>query len=79
MSPDSLLFLVQLPQNAHATSNPVIRAGDLLRMTTAYLNRIATDVPEYDMHSASIVFARQMLAGLRHQARPGRLCSGRWM
>ena len=48
-------------------------------MTTAYLNRIATDVPEYDMYSASIVFARQMLAGLRHQARPGRLCSGRWM
>ncbi len=38
-------------------------------MTTAYLNRIATAVAEYDMHNASIVFAKQMPADLRPQAR----------
>jgi alpha-pyrone synthase len=30
-------------------------------MTTAYLNRIATAVPEYDVHDAFAVFAEQML------------------
>ena len=57
----------------------MIRAGNLLRMTTAYLNRIATAVPEYDVHDASVVFAEQMLADPRQQARPRRLCLGRWM
>ena len=48
-------------------------------MTTAYLNRIATAVPECDVHNASIVFAKQMLADPRQQSRPGRLCLGRWI
>jgi hypothetical protein len=31
-------------QVTHATSNPIIRAEDLLRVTTDYLNRIAETV-----------------------------------
>jgi hypothetical protein len=31
-------------------------------MTTAYLNRIATAVPEHDLHNAFGVFAERMLA-----------------
>jgi hypothetical protein len=31
-------------------------------MITAYLNRIATAVPEHDVHDAFVVFAEQMLA-----------------
>jgi alpha-pyrone synthase len=34
-------------------------------MTTAYLNRIATAVPENDVHDAFVVFAEQMLADPR--------------
>ena len=34
-------------------------------MTTAYLNRIATAVPEHDVHDAFVVFAEQMLADPR--------------
>ncbi|HEV2214609.1 MAG TPA: type III polyketide synthase [Terracidiphilus sp.] len=34
-------------------------------MTTAYLNRIATAVPEHDVHHAFVVFAEQMLADPR--------------
>src|ERR1700744_5524505 len=34
-------------------------------MTTAYLNRIATAVPEHDVHDAFAVFAEQMLADPR--------------
>ncbi|HUX45712.1 MAG TPA: type III polyketide synthase [Terracidiphilus sp.] len=34
-------------------------------MTTAYLNRIATAVPEHDVHDAFVVFAEQMLANPR--------------
>jgi len=34
-------------------------------MTTAYLNRIATAVPENDVHSAFVVFAEKMLADPR--------------
>src|SRR6202789_2156347 len=34
-------------------------------MTTAYLNRIATAVPEHDVHDAFAVFAEQMLADKR--------------
>jgi predicted naringenin-chalcone synthase len=40
-------------------------------MTTAYLNRIATAVPEHDVHDAFVVFAEQMLANPQQQARPG--------
>ena len=34
-------------------------------MTTAYLNRIATAVPEHDVHDAFVVFAENMLTDLR--------------
>ena len=34
-------------------------------MTTAYLNRIATAVPEHDVHNAFVVFAENMLADPR--------------
>jgi len=36
-----------------------------LRLTTAYLNRIATAVPEHDVHDAFVVFAERMLADPR--------------
>jgi predicted naringenin-chalcone synthase len=36
-----------------------------LRITTAYLNRIATAVPQHDVHDAFVVFAEQMLADPR--------------
>ncbi len=65
LSPDRRLFVVQLPQDTHATSNPITQAEGLLRMTTAYLNRIATAVPEYDVHDAFVVFAEKMLGDPR--------------
>jgi alpha-pyrone synthase len=34
-------------------------------LTTAYLNRIATAVPEHDVHNAFVVFAEKMLADPR--------------
>jgi len=37
-------------------------------LTTAYLNRIATAVPEHDVHEAFVVFAEQMLADSRLRA-----------
>ena len=37
-------------------------------MTTAYLNRIATAVPEHDVHDAFVVFAEQMLVNPRLRA-----------
>ena len=37
-------------------------------MTTAYLNRIATAVPEHDVHHDFVVFAEQMLADSRLRA-----------
>jgi len=37
-------------------------------MTTAYLNRIATAVPEHDVHNDFVVFAEQMLADPRLRA-----------
>jgi predicted naringenin-chalcone synthase len=36
-----------------------------LRITTAHLNRIATAVPEHDVHDAFVVFAEEMLADPR--------------
>ena len=41
------------------------RGENLLHMTTAYLNRIATAVPEHDVHDAFVVFAEKMLADQR--------------
>ncbi len=37
-------------------------------MTTAYLNRIATAVPEHDVHDVFVIFAEQMLADPRLRA-----------
>ncbi|HEU5458624.1 MAG TPA: type III polyketide synthase [Terracidiphilus sp.] len=37
-------------------------------MTTAYLNRIATAVPEHDVHHAFVLFAEQMLSDERLRA-----------
>jgi predicted naringenin-chalcone synthase len=37
-------------------------------MTTVYLNRIATAVPEHDVHDAFVVFAEKMLADPRLQS-----------
>src|ERR1700749_328229 len=42
----------------------MIRAN-IFRLTTAYLNRIATAVPEYDVHDTFVVFAEKMLADPR--------------
>ncbi len=36
-----------------------------MQLTTAYLNRIATAVPEHDVHDAFVVFAEKMLADPR--------------
>src|SRR5258708_9399546 len=44
---------------------PIIRAEGPLRLTTAYLNRIATAVPEHDVHDVFVIFAEQMLANPR--------------
>ena len=46
----------------------LIRVEDPLRVTTAYLNRIATAVPEHDVHDAFVIFAEQMLADPRLRA-----------
>jgi alpha-pyrone synthase len=43
----------------------MIRAEGQLRLTTAYLNRIATAVPEHDVHDAFVVFAEKMLVDPR--------------
>jgi predicted naringenin-chalcone synthase len=39
-----------------------------LREATAYLNRIATSVPEHDVHDVFVIFAEQMLADPRLRA-----------
>ena len=39
-------------------------------MTTAYLNRIATAVPEHDVHDTFVVFAEKMLAEGSTQSAP---------
>src|SRR3984957_7755156 len=43
----------------------MIRAKDIFRLITAYLNRIATAVPEHDVHDAFAIFAEKMLADPR--------------
>ncbi|WP_238398632.1 type III polyketide synthase [Edaphobacter sp. 12200R-103] len=50
---------------ADATLIFTIRAKDLLHMTTAFLNRIATAVPKYDVHDTFVVFAEKMLTDPR--------------
>ncbi len=40
----------------------MISVEGLLQLTTAYLNRIATAVPEHDVHDAFVVVAEEMLA-----------------
>src|SRR5208283_983231 len=49
-----------LPQDSHRNIQSTPAEG-LLCMTTAYLNRIATAVPEHDVHHSFVVFAEQML------------------
>jgi alpha-pyrone synthase len=44
---------------------PIIRAEDIFRLTTAYLNRIATAIPEHDVHDTFVIFAEKMLADPR--------------
>lgn len=43
----------------------MIRAEGLFRLTTSYLNRIATAVPEHNVHEAFVVFAEKMLVDPR--------------
>jgi alpha-pyrone synthase len=43
----------------------IIGVEGLLHISTAYLNRIATAVPEHDVHDAFVVFAEKMLADPR--------------
>jgi alpha-pyrone synthase len=52
--------------NAH--SIPVIRAEEIFRLTTAYLNRIANAVPEHDVHDAFVLYAEEMLTDPRLRA-----------
>jgi len=44
-------------------------------MTTAYLNRIATAVPEHDVHDAFVSFAETMLVDSRLQSLFRRMAS----
>src|SRR5271168_459965 len=44
---------------------PITRAEGPFRLTTSYLNRIATAVPEHDVHDTFVVFAEKMLADPR--------------
>jgi alpha-pyrone synthase len=46
----------------------MIRAEEIFRLTTAYLNRIATAVPEHDVHDTFGVFAEKMLSDPRLRA-----------
>jgi predicted naringenin-chalcone synthase len=46
----------------------MIRAEGRFRLTTSYLNRIATAVPEHNVHDAFVVFAEKMLLDPRLQA-----------
>jgi alpha-pyrone synthase len=43
----------------------MIRTEGLFRLTTSYLNRIATAVPEHNVHDAFVVFAEKMLVDPR--------------
>src|SRR6202011_5494127 len=43
----------------------IISIEGQLGITTAYVNRIATAVPEHDVHDAFVVFAEKMLADPR--------------
>jgi alpha-pyrone synthase len=43
----------------------IIKVEGLLHITTAYVNRIATAVPEHDVHDAFVVLAEKMLADPR--------------
>jgi alpha-pyrone synthase len=63
--PEDRSFAVQLSPAVHPECFPYSRIEDLFRLTTAYLNRIATAVPEHDVHDAFVVFAEKMLADPR--------------
>jgi alpha-pyrone synthase len=42
-------------------SSPIVRGQEEQFLTTAYVNRIATAVPEYDVHTTFVRFARTLL------------------
>jgi len=67
--------VVQFPKTHTRHLIPMTRAEGLLYITTAYLNRIATAVPEHDVHDAFVVFAEQMLADPRLCTVFGRMVS----
>src|ERR1700741_3008412 len=68
LSLDRRLFVVQLSQDTRNIFPGAIRAKDVLRMITAHLNRIATAVPEHDVHEAFVGFADLILADPRLRA-----------
>ena len=61
-------FVLRLSQVTYAAYFPYSQIEGLFRLTTAYLNRIATAVPEHDVHDAFVVFAEKMLADPRLRA-----------
>ena len=61
-------FVLRLSQATYAAYFPYSQIEGLFRLTTAYLNRIATAVPEHDVHDAFVVFAEKMLADPRLRA-----------
>ena len=63
---------------ADATLIFTIRAKDLLHMTTAFLNRIATAVPKYDVHDTFVVFAEKMLTDPRLSTIFRRMAEAAW-
>ena len=66
--PEDCNFVIQHSQVAHASYLPYSPIEGLFRLTTVYLNRIATAVPEHDVHDAFVVFAEKMLADPRLRA-----------
>jgi hypothetical protein len=48
-----------------------------LRETKAYLNRIATAVPDRDVHDAFVIFAEQMMQQAQPGQREGAMSFGR--
>jgi alpha-pyrone synthase len=54
-----------LPRHIRRHIVLIIKLRALLRITTAHLNRIATAVPEHDVHDAFVVFAETMLSDPR--------------
>jgi alpha-pyrone synthase len=56
---------ISSPSSLHATHCPGTTVEGPLHIATAYLNRIATAVPQHDVHDAFVLFAEKMLADPR--------------